>query len=262
MIKIIVCDDDEFTLKLEIDLISKAIVRSGIESEICCMAQSVSEVTEYLKKHDDRNFLYFIDYDLGKKELNGIDAARLIKMDDPGCRAVFVTSHSDKGIEILKSGVQPFGFIEKHLNSDKMINEFAKYIRMADSEEKLTLPNTETKAAEKPNGSTDKISLPFGIDETINLNVDDISYVESLKSRAHTICYHTVSGSVCNVRDTIEHAAELLGDSFVRCHRSVLVNKNKVVSIDNSCIHLSTGEKVIYALNRKKKLMELCISNL
>ncbi|MDE7015473.1 MAG: LytTR family transcriptional regulator [Kineothrix sp.] len=69
---------------------------------------------------------------------------------------------------------------------------------------------------------TPVLELPIGIDETICLALSDIIYVDSVKTVAHSICYHTFNGSEITVRDTIEHALKLLGTGFIRCHRSII----------------------------------------
>ncbi len=103
------------------------------------------------------------------------------------------------------------------------------------------------------------LELPIGIDETICLPMSDIIYVDSVKTIAHSICYHTFNGSEITVRDTMEHALELLGTNFIRCHRSVIVNKEQVVSVKNCMVKLSNGTMVCCALRKQKEIMELCL---
>ena len=43
---------------------------------------------------------------------NGVDLVRQIYHTDPGGKIGFVTGHGKKGMDILRSGVRPFGFIE------------------------------------------------------------------------------------------------------------------------------------------------------
>ena len=58
------------------------------------------------------SYLYFLDYDLGRDSPNGVDLVRQIYHTDPGGKIGFVTGHGEKGMDILRSGVRPFGFIE------------------------------------------------------------------------------------------------------------------------------------------------------
>ncbi len=245
MIKIVICDDDDFTVKLIHGMLEKAIEISKTEAQIVCKACSGADVLTFIQKNPGP-YLYFLDFDLGKKELNGIDLVKRIYKFDANGKVVFVTSHGDKGTDILQSGIQAFGFIEKVPNQQVMITSLVKYLRM-----------TEPVLCQTPD--VPMLELPIGIDETTCLSLSDITYVDSVKTVAHSICYHTFNGSEITVRDTIEHALELLGTGFIRCHRSVIVNKEQVVSVKNGLITLSNGTMVCCAIGKRKEIMEICL---
>ena len=245
MLKIIICDDDDFTVRLIHELLEKAIEISKIEAWIVCKATSGADVLNYIHKNTGP-YLYFLDFDFGRKELNGIDLAKRIYQYDANGKIVFVTSHGEKGMAILQSGVQAFGFIEKDPSQQSMIASLVRYLKM-------TVPAL-CRIPEVPS-----LELPIGIDETVCLALSDIIYVDSVKTVAHSICYHTFNGSEITVRDTIEHALKLLGTGFIRCHRSIIVNKEQVVSIKNGLVKLSNGVMVCCAIGKRKELMELCL---
>lgn len=244
MLKIVVCDDDLFTLQLASKLLENAIKASKVEARIVCLASTGGELLNFIQNSSD-SYLYFLDFDFGKTELNGIDLVRRIYQIDSNGKIVFVTSHTDKGIEILKSGIQAFGFIEKNPEQNKMIDEYSKYLKMA-------VPIAKDMAV------VSYIELPIGIDETVQLSISEIAFVDSVKAVAHSICYHTFDGSEVTVRDTIEHAQELLGENFIRCHRSVLINKTHVVSLKNGLLKLSNGAVVSYAMRKRKDILAAC----
>lgn len=245
MIKIVICDDDDFTVKLIHGLLEKAIEISKTEAQIVCKASSGADVLSFIQKNPGP-YLYFLDFDLGKKELNGIDLVKRIYQFDTGGKVVFVTSHGDKGMDILQSGIQAFGFIEKNPSQQVMITSLVKYLRMTEP----VLCQTS---------DIPMLELPIGIDETACLSLSDIIYVDSVKTVAHSICYHTFNGSEITVRDTIEHALELLGTGFIRCHRSIIVNKEQVVSVKNGLVKLSNGVMVCCAIGKRKEIMEICL---
>lgn len=244
MLKIIVCDDDNFTIKLIHELLEKAIEIGKVEAQIVCIASSGIDILNFVQKNPG-SYLYFLDYDFGKKELNGIDLAKKIYHYDANGKIVFVTSHGEKGMAILQSGVQAFGFIEKDPNQQAMIASLVKYLKM-----------TAPALCQIPEPLM--LKLPIGIDETVCLPLSDIIYVDSVKTVAHSICYHTFNGSEITVRDTIEHALKLLGAGFIRCHRSIIVNKEQVVSVKNGMVKLSNGVMVCCAIGKRKELRELC----
>ena len=111
MLPIILCDDDHFTLQLLSELLERAIRQSKVEAKLVCLASTGQELLQFIR--GGGSYLYFLDYDLGRDSLNGVDLVRQIYHTDPGGKIVFVTSHGEKGMDILRSGVRPFGFIEK-----------------------------------------------------------------------------------------------------------------------------------------------------
>ena len=249
MLHITLCDDDRFTLQLASEQLKKAISLSRTNAQLCCVASSGGDLLRYLSRFPGPS-LTFLDFDFGKGELNGIDLVRRISRIDPDAKVVFVTSHTDRGMDILKSGVRAFGFIEKAPDPHRMIAEYVKYLRMA------ALPDS----ADAPPQPVPKLALPLGIDEVAEIAIPDISWVDSVKSTPHTICYHTFDGSRIAVRDTMDHAQELLGETFLRCHRSVLVNREHVVSLKNGMIRLSNGESVVCAVSRRREIAAICFS--
>ena len=160
---------------------------------------------------------------------------------------MFVTSHAEKGMEILKSGARALGFIEKSPNRRTMVGEYKRYLRMA-----AELSGGEERREEET------VRLPIGIGEEVCIPVGEITFVDSVKSVAHSICYHTFDGSEITLRDTLEHAEQLLGPEFIRCHRSVLVNRAHVISLKNGVIRLANGDSVVCAMGKRRAVMEQC----
>lgn len=244
MLNIIICDDDQFTLQMLSTLLKRAIRQSKTEARLVCLASTGQELLQFIHKNGD--YLYFLDFDFGREALNGIDLVRQIYQIDPNGKIVFVTSHVDKGMDILRSGVRPFGFMEKSVDQDKMIRDYIHYLQMATPQKGV-----------RDTGSF--VELPIGIEETVRLAVAKISYVDTVKTAAHSICYHTFDGSEITVRDTLEHAHEQLKETFLRCHRSVLVNSKHILSLQNGMIKLSNGEFVVCALGKRKLIQEICL---
>jgi two-component system response regulator AgrA len=240
MTPIVLCDDDHFTLQLLSELLERAIRQSKIEAKLVCMASTGQELLQFIR--NGGTYLYFIDYDLGRDSLNGVDLVRQIYRIDPNGKIVFVTSHGDKGMDILRSGIRPFGFIEKCVDQEEMVREYTRYLKMAAPEQ-----------VELIEGHS--IELPIGIDETVRLEISGILYVDSVKTVAHSICYHTFDGSEITVRETIEHAQKQLGENFIRCHRSVLINIDHILSLQGGTIKLSNGSLVFCALGRRKAIL-------
>ncbi len=110
MVTIILCDDDPFTLQLLSELLERAIRQKQSRGQLVCLASAGQEPLQFIRSGG--SYLYFLDYDLGRDSPNGVDLVRQIYHTDPGGKIVFVTGHGEKGMDILRSGVRPFGFIE------------------------------------------------------------------------------------------------------------------------------------------------------
>jgi DNA-binding LytR/AlgR family response regulator len=244
LLKIIICDDDRFTLHIFSEILQETIEKLSIEATVLCIASTSDELFSFFNKNPG-DYLLFMDLDMGSDKLNGLDIGRIIRQKSPSSKLVFVTSHIEKSMDILKSGVEPFGFIEKDFNRKAMIREFEGYLNMAS---RIMAPqNTDSGKC---------IQLDIGVDETVSIPINRITYVEAIKTLAHNICYHTFDNSKITVRDTIKHALEILGNDFVQSHRSVIVNKNYIIGIENTSIKLSNGEHVACSIGKLKDFMK------
>ena len=250
MLGIVICDDDKFMLDISRTIAENCIKKYRLDAKVVCQTVHSREVLNYLNKNKG-NFLCFLDLDFGRDTFNGLDVSKMIKEIEPASKIVFVTSHTDKGLDILKSGVEAFGFIEKTIDTYKMELAYKKYITLA-------LGSRIPDNAE--NGPERKIALSVGIDEVISIPVSQILYVESVKTISHFICYHTVDGSSISIRDTIENALGVLGDDFMKSHRSIIINKKHVIGLVSGAVRFSNGESVVCSFRLKSSIVKECLS--
>lgn len=243
MISVLICDDDFFTREWLRKFLLEAIRETNCNAQIVCQAAAAKEALQFTR-NNPREYLFFLDLDLGQQRLGGLDLAKILRREFPASKIVFVTSHPEKSMDILKSGVEPFGFIEKSIDQTVMAKEFAAILAKLDD-------GGAKDAAE----AAPSVELPIGIDETAALPICEITYVEALKNKPHYVCYHTLGDSQITVRDTMSHVLSLLGEGFVECHRSVIVNRNHVIECTGGQLKLSNGESVACAL-RKRKIFE------
>jgi DNA-binding LytR/AlgR family response regulator len=248
MLGTIICDDDRFMLETSAKIVRKCICGDNLAASIVCFSTDFREVFHFIEKNPGV-YLYFLDFDFGKSELNGVDIAKIIKKAEPLSKIVFVTSHADMGINVLKSGVEAFGFIEKTNDEGKMILQYKKYLNLA--LERIA-PTDKFENDEKC------ISLSVGIDEYVSLPISQILYVESDKAISHFICYHTIDGSAVSVRDTIENVLANLGDDFMKSHRSVIINKKYVVAVSDGVVKFAGGETAACSFRLKNDIIKKC----
>lgn len=243
MLEIILCDDDPFILKIIREQVEHILSESIPEGRIACVASGYQELFLYLKKHPGE-YLFFLDLDFGSNEFNGIDIAKQIKKSFPGSKIVFVTNHYELALNVLKSGVEPFGFIEKTTDIMKMNQCCYQYICLA----KKSFPSKESEE------DTETVTLKIGTDEELSLPKADILYVEAVKTKSHCICYHTVNGSSITVRETIDHALETLGAGFMKSHRSVIVQKCHMIGLSDGMIKFINGDTVPCSFRQRNEI--------
>jgi two-component system response regulator AgrA len=241
MLDIILCDDDKFILQLGAKRMEEEIAQKHYDARISCIAVESNAVLQYLKMNTG-NYLIFLDLDLGNGKLNGIDVAKQIKRVCDTVKIVFVTNHQEMAMQVLSSGVEPFGFIEKTADMQLLRKSFGRYIQMAIS---AFLPEMRDR---------EWIELSVGIDEIVRIDKQQIIYLEAEKTISHGISYHTMDGSCITVRDTLEHCWDRLGEDFIRVHRSILVNRKHIVSLSGTTLHLSNGEEKPCAIRMLKEV--------
>ena len=232
MLKIILCDDDQFILQLCAEKINEMIEANNFEAKIVSIAANSNELFSYIKNNPSQ-YLVFLDLDFGSGKLNGIDVAKALRQTDSDCKIVFTTNHHEMAMDVLKSGVEPFGFLEKSSDISKLADGYRKYIVMLLNK---TTPETSN--------NTETILLNPCMDESVSVLLDDIVFVETEKNVSHGITYHTVNGSVLTIISTLDAELERLGDSFIKVHRSYLVNRKHILRMKDGFLKLSNQQEV------------------
>lgn len=235
MLKIILCDDDPFILQLGAEKINNLIKAQRLDAKVVSLASGSNELFYYIKNNPSQ-YLIFLDLDFGDGKLNGIDVAKALRQTESDCKIVFTTNHHEMAMDVLKSGVEPFGFLEKTTDLAKLSDGYRKYIAML-------LNQTRSHSTEKE-CSAETILLNAGMDEDISVMRDDIVYVETEKNVSHGITYHTLGGSVITIIGTLDVEQKRLGDGFIRVHRSYLVNKRHILRMNEGFLKLSNQQEV------------------
>jgi len=232
MLRIILCDDDPFILNLGADKINTIIESNRLDAKVVCLTTNSGELLTFVKNNPDR-YLIFLDLDFGSGKLNGIDVAKALRQADSDCKIVFTTNHHEMAMDVLKSGVEPFGFLEKSADILNLAAGYQKYINM------LLFSAGGSAAAGLPS-----ISLNIGSDEYVTIPLDDIVFVETEKNVSHGITYHTVNGSTMTVTSSLDVEQQRLGDDFIKTHRSYLVNKRHLLGMKDGYVKLSNQQEV------------------
>lgn len=240
-LKILLCDNDPFFLSLEREKISAILTEGQLEASVACAASSAAEALTFLKNNPDTG-LAFLDLDFGSGLPNGIDVAALLRQQAPNIRIVFTTNHYELAMDVLKSGIQPYGFLEKGTDMDQLAAGLQRYIRMA------------LRPGHKAEGQQDEIRLTVGAGQTAVLRLSDILYVEAEKAISHGITYHTANGSHVTILSTLDAESARLGEGFLRVHRSYLVAKQQILALRGGFLVLSGQQEIPCAFRKRAEV--------
>lgn len=157
--------------------------------------------------------IVLMDIDLGI-EKNGMDYAELLYKKSPRTRVVFVTAYTDKFVQdVFFRNANVAAFLTKPIQKDYLLNAVNK---SADSER-------EKKLSFQRRGMV------------ISLSESEILYLESDR---HYVNIYTTDGEGHSVQGKLSDYESSLSDTFVKCHKSFVVNMNNIKRIDSDGIWL------------------------
>lgn len=202
MIKIGICDDDPHTLKAIAKIIEAASISADFEVELSCITDKQEIIYNKIKEHELD--ILFLDIDFNNTGKNGIDFALELRKMDKHFKLIFLTGHFQYAL--LAFECKTFDYLLKPVDLEKALGVLK---RLKD----------------------DLLDSDFGF---IKLNKDytvrakDIFFIERNKSKT-TIYTKDCTYETCYSLNAIK---EELPDSFIRIHRSYIVNQDEIVKIN------------------------------
>jgi len=261
MLNVFVCEDNRQYLERITHCIEKFIMIEGLDMKVVCTTTSPGEVLAYLRANQVSG-LYFLDVDL-KCEMTGIQLAEAIRTLDSRGFIVFITVDAKYLKLTFKYKVEALDYIVKGDDAlDERIQEciynaYDKYTARAtplQSNFKIKLSkdsNTDKTARKHSKGDFVVVEhskiLCFAKSDTAPHGV--ILYTENIR--------HEFRGSLAQIEGE-------LGSQFVKCHKSFIVNVDKIVAIDTKLfkLHLINGDIIDVSMRQLKKIKELVNSKI
>lgn len=214
MINIAICDDDENTLKAIAKITEAAIITMGLDAEVCMATSSQSNIYESVSRHEID--VLFLDIDFNDTGKNGVEFAKELRKTNKDFKLIFITAHFEYAILAYKC--KTFDYIMKPADMDKICDILKRL---------------------KDDVTSPELGL-FKVNKDSILRTKDILYIERNKSKATV---HTADSSyeTCCSLSSLEHE---LPNSFIRVHRSYIVNSEQITRIDKD-------DKSIYFCSNK-----------
>lgn len=202
MIKIGMCDDDLNSIKMAAKLLEAEIIEQELDAEITIVSDNQKDIFDqiYLRNID----ILFLDIDFKKSGKNGIEFAKDLRKINKDFYLVFLSAHQRYIHVSLITKV--FDFLVKPINRETL-SELV--IRLKDE---FTTNN----------------SLFLHLNKWNFVRTDDILYIEKSGKKSLVVTREFSYPTTKNLNTLLEE----LPRNFARCHKSYILNKNKVISID------------------------------
>ena len=238
MLHIYICEDDKKQRDNFAKFIEDIIIIENLDMKLALSTSDPYELIENVKS-SKYSGLYFLDIDLNKN-IDGIKLAEEIRKYDSRGFIVFVTTHSEMSYLTFQYRVEALDYIikDEYLNIKNRIHE-------------CIIDALEKHSKQRKNN---KIFTINSDERVINVEYDKILFFETSK-KIHKIILHAIDRQV-EFYGQIKDIEDALDESFVRVHKSYLVNKNNISEVNKLSrkITMKNGEQCLISIKSLKKI--------
>ncbi len=219
MIKVMVVEDEPEIRRLLIKMIEK---KEGFT--VVCEAASNMQAVALFAEH--RPQVVFVDVDLNGE--NGLECAKVLTEIDPKVKIIFATAHSEFMANAFE--IYAFDYLLKPFKMERILKTLSKIEEMTVGLDNTACNNELVQVPAKGHSDIDGNKLLIkGKEQVFFVEKDDIIFVERENSITNIVTaeetYHT-STSLTDLED------KLSGGQFMRCHKSYIINIQKISSIE------------------------------
>lgn len=204
MLKVAICDDEKNQLDLLKNTLSIHLDLKGVSYKIYEFESGESLLQSIINEHYD-----IIFSDIEMKNLNGIETAKNIRVNNKKSVIIFVTSYPDFVFQ---------GYDVKALN----------YILKPYKSEKIE--QVLNSALDELEYIKDKFYVVESKSKTEKINLTNTFYFTSDKRKINAI----MSSGIVDFYDKLDELEKNLPSFFVRIHQRYLVNLNYVSSVESN----------------------------
>lgn len=158
--------------------------------------------------------ILLLDIEMGN--MDGVTLAKKIRQENDSVQMVFITGFADyisEGYEVAA-----LHYLMKPVKQDKLFAVLDRAVASIQKTERVIL-------------------LPVG-GEMLRLPISQVQYVEAF---SHTVAIITGTDTI-QVKMPISEVEKLLGDAFIRCHRSYLVGIKHIARLSKVEVILDNGK--------------------
>ena len=239
MLNIFVCEDNAAQRRRIVQIIQNTVMIEELDMQLVLDAEDPYVLLNKVQTSQNTG-VYFLDIDLNS-DMNGMKLAQQIRLFDPRGFIIFITAHSELSYMTFQYRVEAMDFVLKD----------------NPAEAKVKIRECLLNAMERYSLQTNKTHKVYTIEtggRKISIDYDDIFFFET-SGNIHKVILHAKDRQI-EFSGTIKELTNTLGGSFVRCHRSFLVNKNNIKETDakNRIIYFANGETCLMSTRMMKEL--------
>lgn len=239
MLPIYVCEDDHAARMGVADVIEKFILIENLDMKLQLATANPRDVLEGIAGKRTRG-IYFLDIDLSCDK-SGFDLAKEIRRIDARGFVVFITTHGELAFETFKYQIEAMDYILK--DEPEQVGSRIQQCLTSINERMLADDRDET-----------GFFTIRQMDEIKYVKIEDILYFEtsSAKHKVILVTAHTY----LEFFDNLKNIEKQVGGWFIRCHRSFLINKRHIISVNNkaSSVLMANGQSCMLSRSGKKEL--------
>ena len=212
-LRMAICDDNPADTQIIQKYAEDWLKQQGIEAALVCFPSAESFLFQY--EESQPYDLLFLDVEMG--EMDGVALAKELRTRGDTAQIVFITGYTD----YMAQGydVEALHYLIKPVDEQKLYAVLDRAVkRIAQPVKHILLETAE------------------GI---VRLNAVDVMFAEAM---GHVLQLHTIDGMTHEARMSMKDAEKLLGEGFVRCHRSYLVNLKHIRRITRTDVVLDNGK--------------------
>ncbi|KAB1441254.1 LytR/AlgR family response regulator transcription factor [Candidatus Galacturonibacter soehngenii] len=225
-INIAICDDN----KIFCNQLKEFIERYSHDNDTRCKVSSFNSGIELLEQYTDDYKIIILDIEM--EGMNGIETALEIRKKNQKVIMWFLTVSEAYVMDGYKA--EAFRYLIKPLSYEEFAEQFKESIKWV--EEKYVTP----------------IIVEYK-NETYHLEEDDILFIEVY---GHKLIYHLHNKPITTIDSLKNIETKLSKSSFVRIHRSYLINLKKVKTFNKVEIIMQNNEKVPISKYKEKEFKQ------
>ena len=229
MLNFVICDDNAIILEKLSKMLESILMKYKTESRIAYTCTTANALMKYMKENPVDVLILDIKLD---SNISGLKLANEIRKTNKNIYLIFTTGHLEYAL--LAYQVKTFDYIPKPITIERLEQTMNRLFEDIQTDSQKFIPVGNTK---------------------ILVNEDDIYYI---KKDGMKLIYHATDRDY-ETYLSFSRVLPTLPNTFVRCHKSYIINLNTVSNVDlqKNLIHFKNNESCAICPKFKNNFMEV-----